>query len=248
MQARVPDKRIMCVGNSFRICYNQSRSIGNQSPAYADVSEEKMREILLSFLIAVISYLLGCFSTGITISRAQGVDIRSKGSKNTGASNVLRVLGLKSGFLTFLGDFLKATLACLAGHLILPGTTFGVVNYGVMLGGLFAVLGHNWPVFYGFKGGKGVACSAAVVFFVSPLWGIISIVICLGVIAITRYISLGSMTLMFLYMILMCIANWGQWVVCLFTVILFALCVWRHRANVQRLLNGTENKIGQRAK
>ena len=172
-----------------------------------------MREILLSLLIAGIAYLLGCFSTGITISRLQGVDIRSKGSKNTGASNVLRVLGLKSGLITFVGDFLKATLACLAGHLILPGTTFGVVNYGVMLGGLFAVLGHNWPVFYGFKGGKGVACSAAVVFFVSPLWGIIAIVVCLAVIAITRYISLGSMTLMFLYMIMMCIANWGQWVV-----------------------------------
>lgn len=207
-----------------------------------------MREILLSLLIAVISYLLGCFSTGITISRLQGVDIRTKGSKNTGASNVLRVLGLKSGLLTFVGDFLKATLACLVGHLILPGTTFGVVNFGVMVGGLFAVLGHNWPVFYGFKGGKGVACSAAVVFFFSPLWGIISIVVCLAVIAITRFISLGSMTLTTLYMILMCIANWGEWVTCLFTVVLCVLCVWRHRANIERLLNGTENKIGQKSK
>ena len=165
--------------------------------------EETMREILFSLLIAILSYLLGCFSTGITISRAQGVDIRSKGSKNTGASNVLRVLGLKSGLVTFVGDFLKAALAVLIGHLLLPGETFGVMDFGKMLGGLFAVLGHNWPVFYGFKGGKGVACSAAVVFFVSPLWGIIAIVICLLVIAITRYISLGSMTLLFLYMVFM---------------------------------------------
>ena len=207
-----------------------------------------MREILFSLLIAILSYLLGCFSTGITISRAQGVDIRSKGSKNTGASNVLRVLGLKSGLVTFVGDFLKAALAVLIGHLLLPGETFGVMDFGKMLGGLFAVLGHNWPVFYGFKGGKGVACSAAVVFFVSPLWGIIAIVICLLVIAITRYISLGSMTLLFLYMVFMCANHWGEWVKCLFTVILFGLCVWRHRANIQRLLNGTENKIGQKAK
>jgi len=210
--------------------------------------EETMREILFSLLIAILSYLLGCFSTGITISRAQGVDIRSKGSKNTGASNVLRVLGLKSGLVTFVGDFLKAALAVLIGHLLLPGETFGVMDFGKMLGGLFAVLGHNWPVFYGFKGGKGVACSAAVVFFVSPLWGIIAIVICLLVIAITRYISLGSMTLLFLYMVFMCVNHWGEWVKCLFTVILFVLCVWRHRANLQRLLNGTENKIGQKAK
>ena len=207
-----------------------------------------MREILFSFLIAILSYLLGCFSTGITISRAQGVDIRSKGSKNTGASNVLRVLGLKSGLVTFVGDFLKAALAVLIGHLLLPGETFGVMDFGKMLGGLCAVLGHNWPIFYGFKGGKGVACSAAVVFFVSPLWGIISIVVCLLVIAVTRYISLGSMTLLFLYMVLMCLNHWGEWVKCLFTVILFVLCVWRHRANITRLLNGTENKIGQKAK
>lgn len=207
-----------------------------------------MREILLSLLVAVIGYLLGCFSTGITVSRAKGVDIRSAGSKNTGASNVLRVMGVKSGALTFAGDCLKAILAVVAGWLILPGATFGVNRFGMMLGGLFAVIGHNWPVFYGFRGGKGVACSAAVVFLVDPLWGGIAIAICLTVIAVTRFISLGSMTLLFTYMIMMCIAHWGEWTVCAFTVILLALCVWRHRANIVRLLNGTENKIGQKAK
>lgn len=210
--------------------------------------EDDMREILLSVLVAGIAYLLGCFSTGITISRLQGVDIRNAGSKNTGASNVLRVMGLKSGAITFAGDCLKAILAVVAGRLILPGATFGVERFGMMLGGLFAVLGHNWPVFYGFKGGKGVACSAAVVFLVDPLWGGIAIAVCITVIALTRYISLGSMTLLFTYMVLMCIAHWGERVMCLFTVVLFALCVWRHRANIQRLKNGTENKIGQRAK
>ena len=71
---------------------------------------------------------------------------------------------------------------------------------------------------------------------------------CLAVIALTRFISLGSMTMLFCYMVLMCIAHWGQWAVCLFTVVLFAMCVWRHRSNIQRLLSGTENRIGQKAK
>lgn len=207
-----------------------------------------MRNILLSVLVAVVAYLLGCFSTGLTVSNAKGVDIRSKGSKNTGASNVLRVMGLKSGLVTFIGDFLKATLACWVGSILLPGATFGVNRFGMMLAGIFAVVGHNWPVFYGFKGGKGVACSAAVILFVNPLWGGISILICVVVIALTRFISLGSMTMLLCYMALMCVAFWGQWAACLFTVILFAMCVWRHRANIQRLLNGTENKIGQKVK
>lgn len=211
-------------------------------------TEEDMREILLSALVAVIAYLLGCFSTGLTVSGAKGVDIRSHGSKNTGASNVLRVMGLKSGLVTFAGDFLKAALACGLGGLILPGAVFGVERLGMMLGGLFAVIGHNWPVFYRFKGGKGVACSAAVIFLVDPLWGAIAIVACLAVIALTRFISLGSMTMLFCYMILMCIAHWGQWAVCAFTALLFVMCVWRHRANIQRLLSGTENRIGQKAK
>ena len=207
-----------------------------------------MSEILLSVLIAVAAYLLGCISTGLIVSGAKGVDIRKAGSKNTGASNVLRVLGLRSGLVTFLGDFLKATLACWLGSLLLPGSTFGIARYGMILGGFFAVIGHNWPVFYGFKGGKGVACSTAVVFFIDPLWGGVAIVLCIIVIAITRYISLGSLTMLFSYMVLMCIAYWGDWFTCAFAAILFAMCLWRHRANLQRLANGTENKLGKKVK
>ena len=169
-----------------------------------------MREILLTVLVAVLAYLIGCFSTGTIISNAQGVNIRNEGSKNTGASNVLRVLGLKSGLICFLGDFFKAVLACWLGSILLPGSTFGIARFGTLLAGLMVIIGHNWPVFYGFKGGKGVACSVAVIFFVDPLWGIISIVLCVSVIAITRFISLGSMTMLLSYMILMCITHWGD--------------------------------------
>ena len=201
---------------------------------------------MLGLVASVIAYLLGCFSTGLTVSRAKGVDIRSKGSKNTGTSNVLRVLGFKSGAVTFLGDFFKAVLACLISRWLLPGAVFGIEGFGTMLAGLFVIIGHNWPVFYGFKGGKGVACSAAVVFIVSPLWGLISILIAVAVIAITRFISLGSMLLLGSYMVFMCSAHWGEWFVCAFSAVLFAMCVWRHRTNIQRLLSGTENKIGQK--
>ena len=207
-----------------------------------------MQNILLTLAVVLGGYLLGCVSTGILVSKRAGVNIRAVGSHNTGASNVLRVLGLKRGLITFLGDFIKATLSCLLGNLLLPGTTFGIAGFGTMLGGLAAVLGHNWPVFFGFKGGKGVACSAAVIFFVNPLWGIISIVVCVGLIALTRFISLGSMAMLLTYMVLMMVTHPGQWFVYVFTAILFVLVVVRHRANIVRLLNGTENKIGNKAK
>jgi glycerol-3-phosphate acyltransferase PlsY len=205
-----------------------------------------MREILLAIAVAVAGYLLGCVSTGILISNSAGINIRTVGSHNTGASNVLRVLGLKKGIITFVGDFIKATLACLLGFLLLPGATFGIAGFGMMLGGLCAVIGHNWPVFFAFKGGKGVACSAAVILFVDPLWGGVALAICVAVIAITRYISLGSMVMLFCYMVLMMATHAGQWAVYVFTAALFLLVVIRHRANIQRLLDGTENKIGKK--
>ena len=205
-----------------------------------------MKEILLTFAVAVAGYLLGCISTGILVSNRAGVDIRTVGSHNTGASNVLRVLGLRKGLVTFIGDFLKATLACWLGSLLLPGAPFGIANFGAMLGGLSAILGHNWPVFFNFKGGKGVACSAAVIFFVNPLWGMISIAICVAVIAISRFISLGSMTMLFCYMILMIATHPTEWFVYAFTIALFVLVVIRHRANITRLLNGTESKINEK--
>lgn len=205
-----------------------------------------MSEILLTAAVAVIGYLLGCISTGILISRHEGVDIRGAGSKNTGASNVLRVLGLRLGALTFLGDSLKAVLACLIGGLILPGATFGIERFGIMIGGLAAILGHNWPCFFSFKGGKGIAASTAVVLFVDPLLGGIAIAVCLVVIFTTKYISLGSLTMLFLFLVLTCAFRFDQWFAVVFAAVLFLLGFVRHRTNIGRLLDGTENKIGKK--
>ena len=207
-----------------------------------------MPTILLTIAVALLAYLLGCISTGLFIAKQSGVNLRDVGSKNTGASNVLRVMGLKKGLVTFLGDALKAVLACWLGSLLLPADTFGIPGFGKMVSGFFVIVGHNWPVFYGFKGGKGVACSVAVVLFISPLWGGIAVLACLAVIALTRYISVGSLTMLFCFALSMCIAHWGQWFPCVFVIVLFLMCVYRHRQNIQRLIAGTENKIGHKAK
>ena len=201
-----------------------------------------MRETLLSILVAAIAYLLGCFSTGLTVSGAKGVDIRNRGSKNTGASNVLRVMGLKSGLITFAGDFLKAALACWIGSLILPGTTFGIARYGMMLAGLFAIIGHNWPVFYGFKGGKGILCSGTLLLLLDWRIALVGWGAFVVLWLTTRYVSLGSVaaavslpfTTYFVFHNTAC------------TVLgtcISLLVLWAHRSNIKRLLSGTESKF-----
>ena len=196
--------------------------------------------ILKYILCAVIAYLLGSISTGILVAKNSGHNLREEGSHNTGASNALRVLGLKGGALTFLGDFLKAFIAVMIGKAIAG-------QDGGMLAGLCVVLGHNWPVFFGFKGGKGIACSAAVLTTLFPFQGWIAAALCMLVIFIWRYISVGSLTMLasFAVMILFTQPFWpaGVW-----ALILLALGVYRHRSNLERLKNGTENKIGQKAK
>lgn len=196
--------------------------------------------IIRYLLCAVIGYLLGSFSTGILVAHKEGHDIRAEGSHNTGASNALRILGLKGGALTFAGDFIKAALSVVAG-LLLAG------KEGGMLGGLFAVLGHNWPVFFGFQGGKGIACSTAVLLILFPGQGLIAGVLCLLVIYFTRYISVGSLTMLTVFALLMLVTQpfWPQGV---WALLLLALGLYRHRGNLERLKNGTENKIGHKAK
>ena len=189
-------------------------------------------------LCLVIGYLLGSFSTGILVANKEGHDIRAEGSHNTGASNALRILGLKGGALTFLGDFLKAALAVIAG-LLIGGT------YCCMLGGLGAVLGHNWPVFFGFKGGKGIACSTAVLLILFPWQGAVAAIACLLVIYFTRYISVGSLTMLSVFFLLM-LFSMGLWPYGAWAFLLLALGVYRHRSNLQRLRDGTENKLGQK--
>ena len=195
--------------------------------------------IIRYLLSAIIAYLLGSISTGILYSKYfLGKDVRTAGSKNAGTSNMLRVHGFKPGFITFVGDCLKAILSIEAGRML------GGLN-GALIAGLFVVLGHNWPVFFSFQGGKGIACCSAIFILCFPLWGIISVVCGVAVIIITRFISLGSlvMTTVFALLIVICEPFWpvGVW-----SIVLMALAYYRHRGNISRLLNGTERKIGQK--
>lgn len=208
-----------------------------------------MSPVIAYLLCALAGYLLGSISTGILVAGKSGHDIRKEGSRNTGASNALRVLGIKGGLLTFLGDFAKATLAVLLGkwlanHFIGPDAA----KYGGMIGALFVVLGHNWPVFFGFKGGKGIACSTAILLILFPWQGAVAVAVCVLVIWLTRYISLGSMTMLLVFFVLLAFTEPPFWPNGVWALALLCLGVYRHRSNIQRLKNGTENKIGQRTK
>lgn len=193
-------------------------------------------------LVGLIAYLLGSFSTGLTVAKVKhGPNLREVGSKNTGASNVLRTMGVKNGLVTFLGDCGKAALACGIGWWMIG-------QYGALLAGLMVILGHNWPLFFQFKGGKGVASSCGVMLVCFPVPALICFVITLLIIALTKYISLGSLCMLTLFAIIVSAMNWGNWLIVAWVVALAALCFLRHRTNIARLIHGTENKLGQKAK
>lgn len=192
--------------------------------------------IILGYIAAsVLAYFLGSISPGIIISSHFGTDIRKQGSKSTGATNMTRVMGLRFGQLTFIGDFLKAAVAVMIGRLIAG-------DPGALLAGLSVVIGHNWPAFYQFKGGKGIACSVAVLLFICPVQGLIGSIAGIAVIALTRYVSLGSLSVLLVSAVLIVIMK-PFWPVGLWALMLLALGVYQHRTNISRLLSGKENKL-----
>lgn len=194
---------------------------------------------LRMLLAAVIAYLLGSISTGMLVSRAKGgPDLRSVGSGGTGATNATRALGAKLGLVVFLGDAIKAILACLIGRLLVGHL------YGMLLAGLMVVIGHNWPCFFQFRGGKGVASSVGVMLVTFPIPAIICDVTAILLIALTRYVSVGSLALISLFALLVSIFySAGDPVVILWCVVLAVMCIARHHANLRRLMQGEENKL-----
>lgn len=193
-------------------------------------------------VIAVIAYLLGSVSFGMIVSKlAGGPNLREVGSKNTGATNALRVMGVKLGLLVFVLDILKALIACIIGRVWMG------LN-GAMVAGLAVVIGHNWPCFFQFKGGKGVASTLAVMLMTFPVPAVICYVVAIIVIAATRYVSLGSILLSALFALLVIITHWGSWPVILWALLIAGLLIARHHANIGRLLHGKENKLSFRKK
>ena len=197
---------------------------------------------LQTVLACILAYLIGSVSTGILVAKAgKGPDLRTVGSKNTGASNVQRTMGWKFGLITFAGDMLKGLLACVIGGLLTGD------HMGALLAGFVSVIGHNWPVFFGFRGGKGVATTCGVM-LCFPIYAAICFVLTIALIAWKRYISVGSMFMVTLYAVLVSVSYSGKWTVfvILWCCLLAIICIGRHHANIARLLNGTENKLGKR--
>lgn len=211
----------------------------------------------LRVVALAIGYLLGNFQTGYFYGKAHNIDIREHGSGNSGTTNTLRTLGKKAGAITFIGDLAKAIIAVLIARFAFAGLWEGDIKVLEMYAGFGAVLGHNFPFFLKFKGGKGIACTSGVILSVCPLAAPLCLILFVGAVAITRYVSLGSILVVTAYLIQTIVFNaFGllgiedAWVL-EFNVV--ALCftamgIWRHRANIVRLINGTENKLGQKAK
>ncbi|HHW57668.1 MAG TPA: glycerol-3-phosphate acyltransferase [Clostridia bacterium] len=190
-------------------------------------------------LTAIIAYFIGCINNAYILTKyTRKIDIRNYGSGNAGATNVLRVLGYKAAAPVFTLDVLKGVIAVLIGKYLMGNT-------GAMIAGIAVVCGHNWPVFLKFRGGKGIATSVGVVMTVSPLLGVIAVVIGILVIALTKYVSLGSITGSASFAILNAIF-WNSTQVFVFSLILASLAIFQHRSNIKRLLAGTESKVGQK--
>lgn len=202
-------------------------------------------------LCMAVGYFLGSVNTSIIISKLFfGEDVRNYGSGNAGMTNVLRTYGKKSAALTLLGDVLKTVIAIVIGRFIGFPVMFAAIKgelaYGVSISGyitaLFCTIGHTFPAYYKFKGGKGVLCAAAAVAMLSPLTFVWLMIIFIIIVAGTKFVSLGSVIAVMLYPILLDRIE-GTSIVTVIAFLIMALVVYNHRTNIKRLLEGTENKI-----
>jgi len=192
--------------------------------------------LLVYVLLIISSYFIGAIPTGVVLAKAfSGTDIRQEGSGNIGATNVTRVLGKKLGALTLAGDILKGFLPVCVGSYLVSSLSV------VCLMGMAAFLGHLFPVYLRFKGGKGVATALGVFLYFAPLVILIEVAIFVAVVGIWKYVSLGSLIAAAAMPLLLLLFACPKPVVLL--SIAFALLIFiKHKANIQRLLNGTENK------
>lgn len=195
--------------------------------------------MLTSILAIAASYLLGSVSFSILIARyIKGIDIRQHGSGNAGATNTLRVLGKGPGITVFVLDILKGVAAVWIGKLANPDT-----DWLPVLCGLAVIIGHNWPVYFRFKGGKGIATAIGVMISLAFLPSLYAGIVAILLIVLTRYVSLGSLAfalltpLSILLLIGLGPVFWMSAVLCVFAFI-------RHRTNLVKLIKGTENKLG----
>ena len=203
-----------------------------------------------AYIVAILAaYLLGSISFSVIISKKMaGFDVREKGSGNAGSTNVLRSVGKKAAAITLVCDILKGVIAVLIAFIIglIAGDSVDKALL-LQLAGFFVVLGHTFPVFFGFKGGKGIATALGVLLITNWNIALICLVFALVIMALTRTVSLGSIIAAVLFPILVLFMPHNAYIVdggyFIFGIILAALVIFNHRENVKRLLEGKENKL-----
>ena len=204
-----------------------------------------------------IGYVFGLFQTGYIYGRMHGMDIRKHGSGNAGSTNALRTMGVKAGAITLLGDCFKCVIAVLVVRGIFASRCPEILPLLSLYAGFGAVLGHNYPFYLGFKGGKGIAATAGMILATDLRMAAVCLVVFVVIVVVTRYVSLGSLvvTVLFLAGLVICgqIGEFGMAQNYLFEMygvgLLFTLSAFfQHRANIKRLREGTENKIGLKKK
>lgn len=221
--------------------------------------------ILYRAVCLVVGYVFGLFQTGYIYGRLNHVDIRDYGSGNAGTTNAMRVLGKKAGIITYIGDMLKGVIAGCVVRLLCAyvfdigsGDAYISSEYIlIMYAGLGVVLGHNYPFYMGFKGGKGIAASSGVVISIFN-WPVILIDLFTFVIvtAVSKYVSLGSICLMTVHFVLIMVFGLTGWMnvtsagfpgeFFVLTFIFSAMAIFKHRGNISRLISGTERRIGEK--
>jgi len=192
--------------------------------------------LLLEITLVIAAYLIGSIPTGLLLGKAFGVDVRSTGSGNIGATNVYRTLGRKVGVMTLVGDCLKGLVPVMAAQLM------GLPDLGIALVGLAAFLGHVYTVFLGFKGGKGVATALGVFLGLSPLAVLLALALFVGVLLKWRYVSLGSIVAAVAMPVIVAVLD-ERVVIIAVTAIISCLVIHKHRENIRRLQAGTESKF-----
>ena len=203
-------------------------------------------------IVAVIAYLIGSINFSIILSKKMaGFDIREKGSGNAGTTNMLRAVGKKAAVITLICDILKGVVSILIA--VLAGKIVKNLDNAllVQLAGIFVIIGHTFPIFFKFKGGKGIATSLGVLLMTNWQIGLICLVFALVLIALTRMVSVGSIAAGILFPVLVAFIDQNyivptsnsNWSYLIFSIIIALLVIFNHRENIQRILNGTENKI-----
>ena len=197
-------------------------------------------------------YVFGLFQTGYLYSKMHHVDIRKEGSGNSGSTNILRVMGVKAGAIVFLGDFFKTLIPCIIVRLVFVDKP-EMVNLLVIYTALGVILGHNYPFYMGFKGGKGIAATAGLLVAMDLRVTLVCLIVFAAIVATTRFVSLGSLVVVSIFLALMIFfgqrGDYGLAASYLpefyaVSAVVTGMAFWRHRTNIVRLVHGNENKIG----